>query len=208
MPSQAMTYTTLVSDMELYADRNDAPYLTQIPRLIMMAENRIATELQNLGMQKSVTGTMQVGQNVIAKPVRWRETISFNYGITNSRTTLFERTYEWCRAFNPDPLVTGRPRYYADYNAANFIVARTPDVAYPFELLYREKLEPLSTESQTNWLTEYAPQLLLAACMLEAQPFLKNLEMVQHWQGFYDRAAQGLTKEDNNRVTDRSSVRK
>jgi hypothetical protein len=211
MPAANMTYTSLVNDITVYVDRNDDPFLAQIPRFIMQAENRIASEVQNLGMQRVVTSTMTVGQPVIAKPARWRETISFNYGTGtahNTRTTLFERTYEWVRAFASDPTVLGAPRYYADYNQEHFIVGLTPDYAYPYELVYRERLEPLSDENQTNWLTEYAPQLILAACMLEAQPFLKNMEMIAMWQSTYDRSAQALTKEDNSRVTDRSSIRK
>jgi hypothetical protein len=206
-----MTYDSLVNDIKVYVDRNDSPFIDQIPRFIMQAENRIAAEIQNLGMQRVAVSNMVVGEPVIPKPARWRETISFNYGTgasNNVRTTLFERTYEWVRMFAPDPTVLGAPRYYADYNQDNFIVGKTPDFAYPFELVYRERLEPLCAETQTNWVTEYAPQLILAACLLEAQPFLKNLEMVAMWQSTYDRAGQALTKEDNSRTVDRSSIRK
>jgi hypothetical protein len=177
----------------------------------MQAENRIAAEIQNLGMQRVAVSNMVVGEPVIPKPARWRETISFNYGtgaLNNTRTTLYERTYEWVRMFAPDPTVLGAPRYYADYNQDTFIVGKTPDFAYPFELVYRERLEPLCAETQTNWVTEYAPQLILSACLLEAQPFLKNMEMVAMWQSTYDRAGQALTKEDNSRTVDRSSIRK
>ena len=206
-----MTYDSLVAQIATYTDRNDEPFINNIGTFIALAENRIASEVQNLGMQRVVTSTMVVGQPVIAKPARWRETISFNYGTgpnNNTRTTLFERTYEWVRTFASDPTILGAPRYYADYNQEHFIVGLTPDYAYPYELVYRERLEPLSTENQTNWLTEYAPQLILAACMLEAQPFLKNMEMIAMWQSTYDRSASALTKEDNSRVTDRSSIRK
>lgn len=204
-----MTYDSLVTDILVYVDRNDQPLKDQVPRFIMQAENRIASEVQNLGMQRAVNSVMTVGEPIIAKPTRWRETVSFNIGTGinhQRRTPLFERTYEWVRAFAADPTVLGQPRYYADYNQDHFIVGLSPDYAYPFELIYRERLEPLSSANQTNWLTEYAPQLILSACMLEAQPFLKNLEMIAMWQATYDRSAQALTKEQNSRVTDRNSV--
>lgn len=204
-----MTYTSLINDITVYVDRNDTPFLDQLPRFVMMAENRIAAEIQNLGMQRIATDTMVVGQSVIEKPARWRETISFNYGSgTNhlARTTIYERSYEYCRQFWPDPTVQGEPRYYADYDQDHWLIVGTPDYAYPFEIVYRERIEPLSTDNETNWLTEYAPQLILSACMLEAQPFLKNMEMIQMWQQTYDRAGQALTKEQNARVTDRSAI--
>lgn len=209
MTASAMTYDSLLNDITVYVDRSDSPFLDQLPRFVMMAENRIAAEVQNLGMQRAATGVMVVGQPIIEKPARWRETISFNYGTGTthlSRTTVYERTYEWCRNFWPDPTIAGAPRYYANYDQEHWLIVGTPDYAYPFEVIYRERPEPLSTENQTNWTTEYCPQLILSACMLEAQPFLKNLEMIQQWQAIYDRAAQSLTSEENRRVTDRSAI--
>jgi len=38
--AEGMTYDSLVSDVELYAERHDAEFIDQIPRFIMMAENR------------------------------------------------------------------------------------------------------------------------------------------------------------------------
>ena len=210
MPASVMTYISLLNDISVYADRDDIPFTTQLPRFVMLAENRIASEIRNLGFIKNVTDTMQVGQPVIAKPARWRQTISFNYGsglTFNSRTTLYERSYEWCRQFCPDPTVTGAPRYYSDYDYEHFLIAATPDQPYPFEIRYHERPEPLSTANQTNWTTEYAPQLLLFGCLLEAMPFLKNPERTAEFQAAYDRAAQSITHEENQRFSDNSSKR-
>jgi hypothetical protein len=56
-------------------------------------------------------------------------------------------------------------------------------------------------------MTEYAPDLLLYATLLEATPFLKKDERMQTWQALYDRAAQALNGEDLKRITDRTSNR-
>ena len=60
---------------------------------------------------------------------------------------------------------------------------------------------------ETNWLTEYAPDLLLYAALLEAAPFLKKDERIGTWQAMYDRAAQALSGEDLKRIMDRSANR-
>ena len=208
MSAEVLTYASLINDIQVYIDRDDTPFTTQIPRFVMMAENRIAKEVKQLGFKRIATDTMQVGVNVLTKPARWRETVSFNIGTGVAhvtRTTLYERTYEWCRTFCPDPTVTSQPRYYADYDFNHFLIAGTPDYAYPFELMYYERPEPLSDANQTSWTTENAPELILYASLLEASPFLKSDERTQMWQGLYDRAAQNVTHEDNQRVTDRSS---
>ena len=208
MAAEVLTYTSLLTDIQTYVDRDDAPFTTQIPRFVMLAENRIAKEVKQLGFKRYVTDFMQVGVSIITKPARWRETVSFNIGtgVSNTtRTTIYSRTYEWCRAFCPDPTVTGQPRYYSDYDFTHFLIAATPNFAYPFELVYYERPEPLSNAVQTSWTTENAPELLLAACLLEASTFLKSDERTPMWQAMYDRAAQNVTHEDNQRVTDRSS---
>ena len=61
---------------------------------------------------------------------------------------------------------------------------------------------------QTNWITEYAPQLLLYGTLVEATPFLKNDERIPVWQSMYDRAAAMLNGEDLAKILDRSAVRK
>ena len=203
--AEAMTYDSLVNDISGYAERTDNPFTTQIPRFIMMAENRLASEVRGLGLQKYVTGNL--AGNTMPKPERWRETVSFNITTTTGRKFLQPRTYDYCRAFAPDPTKQDVPRYYADYEYEHFLVVPTPDQQYAFELAYYERPQPLGDSNQTNWLTQYAPQLLLYAALLEAQPYLKRSERIAEFQGLYDRALQGIAQETSRRVnSDRAST--
>jgi len=211
-----MTFETLKQDVRRYLERgatyaSDPVVFEQIPRLINLAERRIARELKVQGFIAVVSETMTVGQSVYPKPDRWRDTVSINIGTGPSlanRTTLFTRDYEYCRAYWPNESETETPVFYADYNYDNWLFAPTPDQEYPFEVLYYE-LPPLLDDSiQTNWLTEYAPQLLLYGTLLEATPFLKNDERIATWQQYYDRAAAMLNGEDLAKILDRSAVRK
>lgn len=207
MAAAALTYSSLVTDVLAYADRNDTPFIDQIPRFIMLAENRIASEIRGLGFIKVVTGTMTINDPVVTKPARWRETISLNYGtgaLNNSRVFLKLRTYEYCRQYWPDSTEIGAPIYYADYNYDNYLVVPTPVAAYPFELVYHERPLPLSDTNETNWTTEYAPQLLLYATLLEAAPWLKNYEILPMWQNMFDKAAAAISKEDMANITDKT----
>lgn len=215
MPT-TMTFDTLKQDVQRYLERGatlaaDPIVYEQIPRLINLAERRIARELKVQGFIAVVSDTMVPGQSVYAKPDRWRDTVSINIGTgpnKANRTTLYTRDYEYCRSYWPNESETSTPLFYSDYNYDNWLVAPTPDAAYPFEVLYYE-LPPLLDEStQTNWLTEYAPQLLLYGTLLEATPFLKNDERIGTWQQYYDRAAAMLNGEDLAKILDRSATRK
>jgi len=210
------TFTTLKADVQRYLERgstlgNDPVIIEQLPRLINLAERRIARELKVQGFINVVTGTLVPGQSVYPKPDRWRDTVSVNIGTgagSNTRKQVFSRSYEYVRQYWPDEAETGEPTFYSDYDYNHWLIAPTPDAAYPFEILYYE-LPPLLDETvQTNWLTEYAPQLLLYGTLLEATPFLKNDERIQVWQGMYDRAAAMLNGEDLAKVLDRNSARK
>lgn len=214
--STTMTFTSLKEDVRRYLERGatlatDPTVYEQIPRLINLAERRIARELKIQGFINVVTGTLSVGQSVYDKPDRWRDTVSINIGTgnqNNTRKIVFGRSYEYIRSYWPDSGATGTPRFYADYDYSHWLLAPTPDAAYPFEIVYYE-LPPLLDDSvQTNWITEYAPQLILYATLVEATPFLKNDERIQVWQDMYDRAAAMLNGEDLAKILDRSAVRK
>ena len=213
MPA-VMTYASLVDDITLYSERtNDATYIAQIPRIVMLAELDLAASWRGLGNQKWVTDAFTIDQPIVAKPAYWRETIAWNFGTGTGNATrnyLLERSLEYCRIYWPDPTVSSSsvvPLYYANYDWDNFFVAPTPAVAYPFELGYYERITPLDDANQTNWLTEHAPQLLLAACMLQAQFFLKWMgERLQAWQGMYATQAQNLGLEARNQTIDRSTA--
>lgn len=200
-----MTYDALVAALKSYGVRQDAAFINQIPTFIMLAENRLATTMKQDGFQAVVTGTLALSR-IQVKPAFWRETISFDYTVGTTRYPLRLRSLEYVKQFWPDITVQGAPRYYADYNINNFYVAGTPDMAYPFELVYYARLDPLATDHQENWMSLNAPQALLSAAMLEASLWTKNDAEIQKWMGQYQMAFQGLMEENKRRLGDRNEV--
>jgi hypothetical protein len=213
MPA-TMTFSSLQDDLRAYLERGDITDTTvydQLPNLINLAERRLSRELKIEGTVTVVTSVMTAGQSVYAKPDRWRETISVTIGKGigyNKREVLAPRSYEFCRSVWDDPTQTAKPRYYTDYNYNHWLVAPTPDQPYRYEVVYHELPALLDATNQTNWWTEYAPNALLYAALLEATPFLKNDERIQVWQGFYDRAIAALNGEDQRQIIDRSILRR
>jgi hypothetical protein len=101
------TFTTLKEDVQRYLERgatyaSDPVVFEQIPRLINLAERRIARELKVEGFINVVTGSFEAGVDVYAKPDRWRDTVSMNIGTgasNNTRVQLFTRSYEYMRSY-------------------------------------------------------------------------------------------------------------
>jgi len=201
-----MTYDSLVSDVMSYLERSDAQTLAKVPTFINLAESIISDELKILGQQQAVIANMTIGDPLIAKPARWRKTTSVNITIAGEKQPLLLRKYEYLRNYWPNQLIHGAPKYYGDYNFNNWLVVPTPDLAYQFEVLYYEKVQPLDAANQVNFWTENAPQAMLYGTLLQAMPFLKNDSRVQLWQALYDRAVQTLKLENDTRTIDRQAT--
>ncbi len=200
---QTFTYPELLEQMSSYAVRPDAAYLAQRPTFIALAENRIATDMKQLGFQTVVTGTLPTAATM-AKPAFWRETIAFHFtDADGKRQPILLRGYDYCRNYDTGT-TPGTPKFYADYNFANWLLTPIPDDAYPFELQYYARLEPLSDVNQTNWLTVNMPQALLYACMLESAIWQRNEGEIAKWQSLYGTANGAALAENSERLIDRN----
>lgn len=207
--AEGMTFSSLQDDLRAYLERGDTADVTvfnQLPKLINNAERRISRALKILGFQRPLTNSFTGGSPLLPKPDRWRETISFNYGLWNvntgqytKRAQLFARSYEFIRSFWPDDSVVGQPRYYADYDFNNWIVAPTPDQAYPFEVMIWEMPALLDANNTQNWISIYAPEVLLYSALLECAPFLKNDDRIPTWEKLFGI---GMTTLSNENIQD------
>ena len=210
-----MTYTTLQADIQSYLERGDSlatdpDVYAQIPRLITLGEQRIATELKLDGFKRVVTFPFTAGESVYPKPERWKKTVSMTYALVSdgeTRVPINPRAYNYLRVFWPDATAGAAPEYYADYDYNHWVFAPTPNEAYNVELIYYELPPLLSDAVQTNWITDHAPQLLLYATLLEATPYLKDDSRLDVWQAFYDRAAGMFNGESLSRIFDASVKR-
>lgn len=205
IPAAAMTYDNLTSNTLQYLERQDPAVVNQIPTFIMLAEFEIAEMMKSLGQQQVVQSVMTIGNPIIPKPARWRKTTSFNITVNNKVQPVLLRKYEYLRNYSPNGSSTDTPLYYADYDYDNWLVAPAPDAAYSFEVLYYERIQPLSSENQTNWITRNAPNAMLYGTLLQAMPFLKN-DQRQIFQQKYTEAITALSNEDKLRIADRSAI--
>ena len=195
---EALTYDSLVLKIQGYAERNDAEFVAEIPGFVMLAEQRLALEAKGLGFVRVVEFSFTPGNPVQEKPQRWRQTKSLYYQDAQGEIVyLLPRKYEYCKMYSSG-LTLGDPKYYADVDYNHFYFAPAPVSAYAGELSYYERPEPLSETNQTNWTTRNVPQLLLYACLLEAQPYLKNTQMLSLWQAQYAEIIASLQREEAN----------
>jgi hypothetical protein len=201
-----MTYDSLTSMTLQYLERSDQAVINAIPTFITLAEFEIAQEIKTLGQLTVATATMTPSNPIIAKPARWRKTVSMTLTNASGQTQpVFLRKLEYLQNYWPTVTNTATPVYYADTDYEHWYLAPTPDQAYTFEVLFYERIAPLSSTNQTNWLTQYAPNAMLFGTLLQAMPFLKN-DSRAIFQQKYKEAIDALRTEDVSRVGDRQAV--
>lgn len=203
--SFVLTYDSLTDSVLQYLERNDAAVIDAIPTFITLCEFEIAQQIKTLGQQQVVDSVMNINNAIIPKPARWRKTVSFNVtGSSGTPSPVYLRKYEYLLNYNTGG-TTGQPLYYADYDYDHWLVSPTPNDDYPFQVLFYERLQPLSSTNQTNWLTQNAPNAMLYGTLLQAMPFLKN-DQRTIFQQKYQEAMTVLKAEDQLRVGDRQAI--
>lgn len=205
IPSWVMTYDSLTSTVLQYLERRDASVVETIPTFISLAEFEIAQEIKTLGQLQVAESTMTASNAILQKPARWRKTVSMSVTVAGKKQPVYLRKYEYLKNYWPDADQTDVPLYYADTDWEHWYIAPTPNLAYAFEVLYYERIAPLSSTNQTNWLTQNAPNAMLFGTLLQAMQFLKN-DQRTIFQQKYSEALQSLKSEDVARVGDRQAV--
>ena len=199
--SVIQTYDSLVLNIQQYMERNDADFIAQIPNLIALAESSIAAELKTFMQLIVVEAALNSAQTVLNKPARWRKTVSMK---VNGQPILL-RGQDYVAQYISES-TAGTPLYYADYDYNNWNFAPVPNQAYSVEIIYYAEIQPLDANNQQNLWTAIAPQAMLYGALLQAQGYLKALDKLPVWKGYYTDALAALKKEDNARRIDRNTT--
>jgi len=187
------TYSDLQTSIAGYLARSDLT--TQIPDFITFAENRLRRELRVRQMLKSVTTSSVSGDSTVEVPSDFLEIRDF-VALTNPITPL---SYSSPSILSNDPVASqvGVPKSYTIL-ANEFLLAPVPDGVYTLRLLYYAAPAYLSSSNTSNVFLNIAPDALLYASLLEAEPYLMNDARINTWGSMYDRAITTLTKSDEN----------
>ena len=185
------TWTSLKALIAAELKRDDLT--SYIPDFINQAEFRLSREIRPAGFERYTSSAMTAGDPFLTTPSRYQGAISLHVIVSSARKAVFNRSYSWLLDYWPTQATTGVPKYYADMGDSALKVAPTPASDYSFELAYYEKLQPLDSSNETNWLTENAPDILLYASLLEAAPFLRDDARIAVWEKMLDRLVGGMT---------------
>jgi hypothetical protein len=98
---------------------------------------------------------------------------------------------------DPRASTVGVPKSYTIL-ASEFQLVPIPDGIYTLKLLYFAAPAYLSSTNTSNVFLTTAPDALLYAALVEAEPYMFNDARINTWGSMYDRALSSLTKSDES----------
>ena len=184
----SFTYDSLKQAIQDYTENSETTFVSNLPIFIRAAEERILKNVQlNLFMRNQI-GAMTLGNQYLGAPSDFLSPFSLTLTDNGKKEFLEFKDLSFIEVFSPDATATGKPRYYAQFDVGNFILAPTPDKNYDVEVQYMFRPASLTSGAgtATSWLSENAELSLLYGSLVEAYIFMKGEQdiMAQYNQRF------------------------
>ena len=170
-----MTYDELKTAIMDYCENTESTFQSNIPNFVKNAEARIYRAIMLKDGNLTATGTMTLGNPALAAPAGMLHPRSFRVTVTGVDKTLNFKDESFIREVWPNATSTGVPEYYAIKDDGTLSFAPTPASNYAYTFHYYGMGVSL-TAGTTSWLSLYAPDLLLYACLVEAYTYMKGSE--------------------------------
>ena len=192
----SFTYGQLKQAIQDYVEYDEASFVNNIPLFIRMAEERILKQVQLSLFRKNATATAFSSQEYLKCPSDFLAPFSLSLtGADGDKFFIEFKDPSFVQEYNPDPMTTGTPRYFAQFDVTNFLLAPTPAVEYAAELHYFYRPQSITElgDSGTTWLSENAEIALLYGSLIEANIFIKGeQDVMQMYVGRLGEAIDGL----------------
>lgn len=184
----SLTYTTYLNQISnlMVQSQTDPNFITFTPGMIDYAEQRIYRELdlqvsrvvddsgsltaqvRNFTLPTSLGVYTVVEQINVITPV----TATSSGGTRNPLTPVTKEYLDF--AWPNATVFNGVPIYYAPINNTTYVVGPAPDQNYNVEVIGTQRPAPLSVSNSSTFLTQFLPDLFVAASMIFATAYQRD----------------------------------
>ena len=211
------TYDNLVTDIRNYTEV-DSNVLTAaiVNRIIEDAEFKILRDVPIDAYKKQSIGNLITGQNTVNVPaktlfVKGVQVYDSTSASTGNNRWLEKKDESYLQEYVPstETSARGQPKYYAmfggatgvsDTTSGRLFLAPAPDTTYVFRIHYEAIPDGLSSSNTTTYISQYFPNGLLYACLVEAYGFLKGpMDMLTLYEQKYKQEVQKFAAEQLGR---------
>jgi len=201
----SLTYSTWQAQLAnlMATATTDPGFQVMSPGAIDYAEQRLYRDLDLINtIVRDATGVLAPNQRGFTLPTDVGTYIVVNNvniftpaasGNTGTRVPLTPVSQAAIDMMWPSgALNTGQPQVYCRLNGTTLLMGPSPDAAYAVEVIGTQRPVPLSADNSSTILTQYVPDLFLAASMIFASGYMRNFgaqaddpRMAASWEGQY-----------------------
>ena len=211
------TYATLTTAIQDYTEVDSNVLTSTITDgIIENAEFRILRDVPIDAYKKQSIGNLVVGQTTINVPaqtlfVKGVQVYDSTSASTGANTWLEKKDESYLQEYVPstESAARAKPKYYAmfggatgvsDTTSGRLLLAPAPDATYTFKIHYEAVPTPLSSSNTTTYISQYFPNGLLYACLVEAYGFLKGpIDMLTLYENKYKQELEKFAAEQLGR---------
>jgi hypothetical protein len=172
----AITHSAFLTQVRNYTEV-DSNVLsdTLLDQFIRNVELDIAGQVDYDDLRKYATSNTLSGNRYVSMPSDLLILRSVQIINSNIRDFLEKKDTSFISEFAPNETVTGTPKYFANWDETNILLAPTPNANFEVQINYIK--DPPHFDSSTNtFLSEHQEALLLYGVLRECFGFLKGPE--------------------------------
>lgn len=178
----------------------DTPELrTDFPNQVERAQLRIQRELDLNTSRRFFEATLNQGVPEVSLPtgtVVVRAVYTQQPSRNNALDGLLHKDRSFLIDFDPTQVAQGDPRYYSFLDDDSIRVVPAPSADVTIQASITVRIPVLAPDTQSNWLSTEAPDLLLYAVLVEAAIFNKMAqEDISAYEGRYVGIRDGVGNE-------------
>tara|TARA_Y100001973_G_C5205912_1_gene341568 strand:+ start:3090 stop:3752 length:663 start_codon:yes stop_codon:yes gene_type:complete len=195
----AITHANFLTQVRNYTEV-DSNVLTDaiIQDFIRSVELDVAGKVDYDDLRKYATSTFTAGNRAVSMPSDTLILRSVEHVSSGVRTFLEKRDISFITEFNSTG-AQGTPKYFANYDDFNILVAPTPAAADTVQINYI-KDPPNFTSTNNTYLSTYQESMLLHGVLSEAFRFLKGpMDLYNLYKTKYDEEIQNFALQQMGR---------
>ena len=211
------TYATLTTAIQDYTEVDSNVLTAAIcNRIIEDAEFRILRDVPIDAYKKQKIGNFVTGQDTINVPaktlfVKGVQVYDSTSAATGANRWLEKKDESYLQEYVPstESAARAQPKYYAmfggatgvsDTTSGRLMISPAPDTTYTFKIHYETIPDGLSSSNTTTYISQYFPNGLLYACLVEAYGFLKGpTDMLTLYENKYKQEVEKFAAEQIGR---------
>lgn len=179
----SFTYTTLRAALEDWMEDGFADFTDQLDNIIALAELRCVRDL-DLDLFNQVDGSTTTTAETTTIPMPSGGIVVKQLWVNGVFCQPREEGYVY---WYDDLTADGQPLYWCQVTESAIKIAPRPDAAYSCRIIYMRRPTGLSSSTSTTFISNYAGDLLFAACKAQAEMFDKAPEDAAANEAEYQR---------------------